>query len=181
MSEKTQWQTLLTGALLLLVGAAFGAIAVKWLGEGPAPGQGDSAVTSATTPAGAEQAVRVFRDGVVVYLCHGNYRCPTCLKIEATSKEVLDTRFADEIRSGKILVKEINYEEPANRSYIEKYQLIAPTVVMVRIEDGQEKYFKNLMEVWELVDDKTKFSQLIENNLQQFLSEGSTSDTDGEL
>ncbi|MGQ9503649.1 MAG: nitrophenyl compound nitroreductase subunit ArsF family protein [Thermogutta sp.] len=174
MNEKRQWQTLLTGALLLLVGAAFGAIAVKLLGEGPAPSPDQSAITSAATSAGTQQAPQVFRDGVIVYLCHGNYRCPTCLTIEATTKEVLDTSFAEEIRSGKILVKEINYEEPSNRSYVQKFQLIAPTVVMVRIKDGQETHFANLMDVWQLVGDKAKFRQFIENNIQQFLSEEAT-------
>lgn len=178
MNEKTQWQTLVTGALLLLVGAAFGAIAVKLLEKGPAPSEDQSATAPAATPAGTRQGPQAFRDGVIVYLCHGNYRCPTCLKIEATTKEVLETRFAEEIRSGKILVKEINYDEPANKGYIQKYQLIAPTVVMVQIQDGQETRFENLMDVWQLVDSKAKFWQLIENNLRQLLSEETTRGSD---
>lgn len=173
MNQNNQWQTLLTGALLLLVGAAFGAIVVKLSGGGSSvnnPVPATAAESLAATPGSPE----TFQDGVLVYLFHGNVRCPTCLKIEATTKEVLETRFADALRSGKVIVKELNYEEPANKDYIQKYQLIAPTVVMVKIEKGQETHFENLMDVWQLVGEKEKFYQFIESNLQKLLDEGTT-------
>jgi len=174
MNQNNQLQTLLTGALLLLVGAAFGAIVVKFStgGGGNVP-QANEMVASQRT-SGGQEAPQTFQDGVLVYLFHGNYRCPTCLNIEASTKEVLETRFADAIRSGRVVVKELNYEQPENKDYIQKYQLIAPTVVMVRIENGQETHFENLMDVWQLVGEKEKFRQFIESNLQKFLNEKTT-------
>lgn len=174
MNQNNQWQTLLTGALLLLVGAAFGAIAVKLSGQGSSTGNPQSASAPSQAVAATQGSPQMVQDGVLVYLFHGNVRCPTCLAIEATTKEVLKTRFADALQSGKVIVRELNYEEPANKDYIQKYQLIAPTVVMVKIERGQETHFENLMDVWQLVGEKEKFYQFIESNLQKLLGDGTT-------
>jgi len=174
MNPNNSWQTLLTGALLLLVGAAFGAIAVK-LSSRESPGsQGGSMTAAGQTTSNVQGSPTAFRDGVFVYLFHGNYRCPTCLKIEASTKEVLENKFADAIRSGRVVVKELNYEQPENQGYIQKYQLIAPTVVMVQVRNGQEIRFENLMDVWQLVGEPEKFAEFIESNLQKFLTEETT-------
>lgn len=174
MHQNNAWQSLLTGSLLLLVGAAFGAIVVKLAGQGPSPGNTGGAVATPQPTSAGQDSPRVFQDGVLVYLFHGNYRCPTCLNIEASTKEVLETKFADALRSGKVVVKELNYEQPENKDYIQKYQLIAPTVVMVRVENGKETRFENLMDVWQLVGEKEKFHEFIESNLQKFLNEKTT-------
>jgi uncharacterized protein YfkK (UPF0435 family) len=174
MNQNNRLQTLLTGALLLLVGAAFGAIVVKLAGKESSTGNPQSASPSAQSVAATQGSPQPVQDGVIVYLFHGNVRCPTCLAIEATTKEVLKTRFAETLQSGKVIVKELNYEEPANKDYIQKYQLIAPTVVMVKIEKGRETHFENLMDVWQLVGEKERFSRFIESNLQKLLDEGTT-------
>ena len=174
MHQNNAWQSLLTGSLLLLVGAAFGAIVVKLAGQSPSGGNAGVAAATPQPTLAAQESPRAFQDGVLVYLFHGNYRCPTCLNIEASTKEVLETKFADALRSGKVVVKELNYEQPENKDYIQKYQLIAPTVVMVRVENGKETRFENLMDVWQLVGEKEKFHEFIESNLQKFLNEKTT-------
>lgn len=175
MKKSTRpWQSVLTGALLLLVGAAVGAIGVKLSGNGSAPGQPPESHGVAEAGNAPEKAPQALEDGVLVYLFHGNFRCPTCLKIEATTKKVVETRFAKELYSGKVIMRELNYEEPANREYITKYQLIAPTVVMVRIRNGKEEYFANLLQVWDLIHSEPRFWDFIETTLQKFLRDEPT-------
>ncbi len=173
MNRKDRWRSLLTGLLLVLAGAAFGAIAVKLSSRG-APSDSRGSATASESVSADQAGPQVLQDGVLVYLFHSNYRCPTCLSIEATTKEVLETKFADALRSGKVVVKELNYEQPQNKEYIQKYQIIAPTVVMVQIRNGKETRFENLMDVWQLVGEKEKFFQFIESNLQEFLNEEKT-------
>lgn len=174
MSQANAWKSILSGALLLCVGAACGAIVVKLTAPAPPPTVTQSDAPRAAEKEGPASPPQAFTDGVLVYLFHGNVRCPTCLAIEANTKEVLEATFAEAIHSGRVIVKEINYEQPENRSYIQKYQIIAPTVVMVRVRAGQEVRYENLMDVWQLIDDKEKFHQYIAENLQAFLASDTT-------
>jgi Fe-S cluster biogenesis protein NfuA len=159
--------------MLLLAGAALGAAVVKIAGNGTPSSQAVTASQIATDTA-QERTPQAVTDGVLVYLFHGNVRCPTCLLIEASTKEVLETNFAQELNSRKVVIRELNYEKPENRQFIQKYKLIAPTVVMVRIHDGEEKDFVNLMEVWQCVGNKEAFARLISDNLKNML-QGTTS------
>lgn len=161
MSEKNGLQSILTGALLVMVGMAFGAIFVK-VGEAQKP-------TEAAPPEVAQTVNNAAQDAVLVYLCHGNVRCPTCLKIEASTKDVLEQMFADEIRSGRVIVKEVNYEQPENKGMLTKYEIIAPTVIMVQLKDGKETTYRNIMEVWQTVHEPAAFQALISGNLRDLL------------
>ncbi len=167
MADKNGFQSLLTGALLLLVGMAFGAILVK-VGQGrnaPEPAKAEVAAPTTTAPTVAASQ----QEAVWVYLCHGNTRCPTCLKIEASTKNVLERMFADDIRAGRVIVKEVNYEQPENKDLLTKYEIIAPTVVMVQVKDGREITYRNLMEVWQTVHEPEAFDSLISGNLRELL------------
>lgn len=161
MSEKNGLQSILTGALLVMVGMAFGAIFVK-VGEAQKP-------TEAAPTEVAQTVNNAAQDAVLVYLCHGNVRCPTCLKIEASTKDVLEQMFADEIRSGRVIVKEVNYEQPENKGMLTKYEIIAPTVIMVQLKDGKETTYRNIMEVWQTVHEPAAFQALISGNLRDLL------------
>ncbi|GAB6166623.1 hypothetical protein JCM19992_26230 [Thermostilla marina] len=162
----------LTAVLLLFVVAAVGATIVR-VGTGntaeePAVTENgqppeDAPVDESATPA------EMPKDYLVVYMFHGNVRCPTCLKIEATTKEVLDAAFRDELRDGRIITKEINYEAEGNKDYITKYEIIAPTVVLARVRDGKETTYKNLMEVWQLVGDPQQFHSFMTDQIQTML------------
>lgn len=170
MSEKNGLQSILTGALLVMVGMAFGAIFVK-VGEAQKPTEAaPPEVASAAQVAEVAQTVNnAAQDAVLVYLCHGNVRCPTCLKIEASTKDVLEQMFADEIRSGRVIVKEVNYEQPENKGMLTKYEIIAPTVIMVQLKDGKETTYRNIMEVWQTVHEPAAFQALISGNLRDLL------------
>lgn len=168
MADKNGLQSLLTGALLLLVGMAFGAIFVKVGQAQKTPEAAKAEVAGATTV--AQTVAPAEQEAVVVYLCHGKTRCPTCLKIEASTKNVLERMFADDIRAGRVIVKEVNYELPENRDLLTKYEIIAPTVIMVQVKDGKEVTYRNLMEVWQTVHEPEAFDSLISGNLRELLS-----------
>ncbi|ASV73673.1 hypothetical protein THTE_1071 [Thermogutta terrifontis] len=171
MNQGAHWRNVFTGVMLLLAGAALGAALVKIAGNGNPPSRTVAASPTAATSTTQEPAPQTIKDGVLVYLFHGNVRCPTCLAIEASTKEVLEANFAQELNSRRIIIRELNYEKPENKPYIEKYKLIAPTVVMVRIHDGEEKEFVNIMEVWQCVGDKDAFTRLISDNMQKMLQD----------
>ncbi len=63
--------------------------------------------------------------------------------------------------------------------FIWKYELVAPTVVMVRFENEREIGYANLMQVWQLVHFPELFARFIEDNLRAFLEEQQGSGTSG--
>ncbi|RMF90423.1 MAG: hypothetical protein D6741_16890 [Planctomycetota bacterium] len=167
----------LTAVLLLFVVAAVGVTIVRVGSGNTAEEPAAPENTQTTAQAANEEAAapeEMPKDYVVVYMFHGNVRCPTCLKIEATTKEVLEASFRDELLQRKIVTKEINYESVENKGYITKYDLIAPTVVLARVHDGEETTYKNLMEVWQLVGDPQQFHTFMTEQIQSLLNDEAT-------
>ena len=96
-------------------------------------------------------------NGLVAYYFHGDVRCPTCRTIESYAKEALTSRFSDELASGAISWRVVNYETLGNAHFADEYEIAAPTVVLVRREAGKDAQWQNLSRVWELVGDKPAF------------------------
>ncbi|MFV1967169.1 MAG: nitrophenyl compound nitroreductase subunit ArsF family protein [Pirellulaceae bacterium] len=111
----------------------------------------------------------VTDDGLVVYYFHGNMRCATCRTIEAQSHDAVQTFFADELRSGEIVWRILNYEEEAGAELAKQFEILAPVVVLARMKDGQIDAWKRLDKVWALVGDKAAFVEFIRDETTQML------------
>jgi hypothetical protein len=53
---------------------------------------------------------------------HTMHRCKTCLAIENGAKQVVETAFAEEVKTGKVVFKTVNVEEPTNAQLAEKFE-----------------------------------------------------------
>ena len=108
---------------------------------------------------------------VVAYYFHGNFRCYSCRRIEQYSKEAVGYFFKEELKSGKLIFKAINTEEPGNRRFIGDYQLYTKSLVISLIEDGKEVKYKNLTKVWEYLGNKQKFYDYVKDEINNYLGE----------
>jgi hypothetical protein len=108
-------------------------------------------------------------DGVVVFYFHGNARCATCRKIEAYSDEAVHSGAARALADGDLSWRVVNVDEPANRHFIEDFQLITKSVVLAEYRDGEVVRFKNLDKVWQLVRSKDRFVEYVQGETQEFL------------
>ena len=106
---------------------------------------------------------------MIAYYFHANVRCTTCRTIEAYSKEVIHTRFAKELESGRLEWRLVNVQSPENRHFIQDYQLFTKSLVIVRTQNGQQKEFKVLNDTWELVGDKSAMQSYVEKEVRGFL------------
>jgi hypothetical protein len=106
---------------------------------------------------------------VVAYYFHGNRRCVTCRTIEALTTEAIETGFADDIKTGRVELKVVNVEEPGNEHFIRDYELVSRSVVVARYEDGQQRNWKRLDEVWQLVRDKEAFIRFMQEQTSNLL------------
>jgi hypothetical protein len=108
-------------------------------------------------------------DGLVVYYFHGDTRCRTCLKIENYAHEAVESAFVTELAEDKVVWKAVNYELPENSHFATEYELVSPTVVLVRTVDGKASQWRNLARVWKLVGDREAFIEYVQTETSSML------------
>jgi|GEM_PF-603039 len=108
---------------------------------------------------------------VIAYYFHGKFRCPSCKKIEAYAREAIEGQggFADLIKSGDLEWRVVNVEEPGNEHFIKDFQLYTKSLIIVDIRDGEQKQWKNLAKVWELLYDKEAFVNYVRDEIKAYL------------
>ena len=168
-------RTIVTAVLLLFVGVSVAYLIAgeRRAGDVKTERRDDSAGASAPVgkPAARPEALPdSTTHQVVAFYFHGNTRCPTCRAIEAYTEEALKNGFPDELQTGKLVWLVVNIEEPGNEHYINDYQLSTRSVVLVEMENGNEKKWQRLDQVWQLVRDKDAFASYISDNTKAFLA-----------
>jgi len=108
---------------------------------------------------------------VVAYYFHGDFRCPTCYKLEQYSKEAIETNFKDALTSGKLEFKVVNAEDKGNEHFVNDYQLYTKSLVLSLVKDGKEIKSKNLIKIWEYVGNKQRFFEYVTSEVQDFLKD----------
>ncbi len=109
-------------------------------------------------------------DKVVVYYLHMNRRCMTCKKLEAYSKEAIETGFAQQLHDSSVVIEVKNFEQEGNEHFAKKYQLYSQSLILSRQHDGKETEWKNLDKIWELVGNKEEFITYVQNQVKDFLN-----------
>ncbi|WP_205679166.1 nitrophenyl compound nitroreductase subunit ArsF family protein [Aquisphaera insulae] len=114
---------------------------------------------------------------LMAYYLHGKVRCVTCNDIEKTAREAVEAGFAEDLRSGRIEWRAVDYDEPGNEHFASDFRLSAPSVVLATLRDGRQTSWKSLPEVWELIADRPKLRAFIERNVREQLSGVTAQDT----
>ncbi|HEY6572893.1 MAG TPA: nitrophenyl compound nitroreductase subunit ArsF family protein [Candidatus Eisenbacteria bacterium] len=149
-----------SAALLLLGVAALAAWATA------ARSSGNS--TAAEAPAIVLPGLHAQR--VIAYYFHTTYRCASCRSIEEYSHEALESGFADAIKDGRLVWKVVNVESKGNEHFVKDYSLYTKSLVLVKEVRGKRTSWKNLEKVWQLLQDKKKFIQYVQQETQGFLA-----------
>jgi hypothetical protein len=105
----------------------------------------------------------------VVYYFHGNYRCTTCLKIESFSKETIAGSFAKDLASGELAWRVVNTDEPKNKHFVQDFELVTKSLVLVEVSEGKVKRWKNLDKVWQLVGNQDAFADYDSQETRTFI------------
>jgi hypothetical protein len=100
---------------------------------------------------------------------HGNMRCSTCKKIEALSREAIETGFPGELKSGRLEFQAVNIDLPENEHFVRDFRLTNRSLVIVKVSGGRAEKWENLMRVWEYVGDKVQFIGYVQSETRKFL------------
>ena len=111
-------------------------------------------------------------DGIVAYYFHGEFRCSTCRKLEALSRESIEEGFPEQLKSGELRFEVVNMETPETKHFVEDFQLTTKSLVLVEYKDGKVIRWQNLPKIWELVRNEAKFVRYVQGKTRAFLREG---------
>jgi hypothetical protein len=150
-----------TWALLLFVGATVGKLVIDAVLDDPP-----------VEDAAGEAAAEGVGNALIVWFIHTDLRCWNCNTIEKFAHETLTERFADELASGAVHWQVANMDEPGSEHYGEDFDLLTSSVVLVEMEGGERKDWKNLSRVWDLVTEEEEFKGYVEKAVRGFLEEG---------
>ena len=103
------------------------------------------------------------KDGLTAIYFHAK-RCPICEKIEAFAHESLKT----EIEQGNIGWAVADYTTQENQAAVEHCKVLASTVVLVDLKDGEIVRWKNLEKVWDYTHDPNAFESYINESWTEF-------------
>jgi hypothetical protein len=108
---------------------------------------------------------------VTAYYFHGTARCRTCLAIESTAREVLESEFPDDFATGAIRWRAVNFEQLENEHFAKEFQLTGASLVLVKEVGGRPERWDKLEQVWELIGDDVRFSTYVLDQARSYLKE----------
>ena len=85
-----------------------------------------------------EQSGKV-KDFVEVLYFHGKQRCVTCRSIEQNTKELLEAKFTQQMKAGKVVYRVIDISKKENARIAEKYEVTWSSLFLVQHKNGKEK------------------------------------------
>jgi hypothetical protein len=124
---------------------------------------GKHSVSQNSMPEEAERSTLAVK----VYYMHASMRCTTCNTIEKMTKELLNNKYSEAIKEGRVEFQEVNFQE--NEALAAKFDVVASCVVVARFENGKIAAFKKLDKVWTLFGEQDKFNAYIDNVIQAYL------------
>lgn len=126
------------------------------------PGSSESVAAKAEASSDQERQV-------VLYYFHGARRCKTCLSMEANALETVKSEFADELDSGALVWKVVNYDEADNEHFIKDFKLVSSSLVLVEMQGGEQVRFEVLHDAWSLARDDWRFKKYVQKSVLDFL------------
>lgn len=91
-------------------------------------GSGDKSSTSTPTE----------KDRVEVIAFHGKRRCATCMAIEKNTEEMLKAMFAEELKNGTVVYKNIDISTPEGEKLADKYEVTWSSLFVNKWKGGKE-------------------------------------------
>lgn len=117
----------------------------------------------------ALSAAEPAQDRVVVVYFHRTQRCPTCQKMGGYTQEAVHAAFAEELKSGKVELHDVDFQNPANESLAKGYKIEGPTLLVLQVRGNKVASYKKLDEIWMRVRDKQAFFDYVESNVRELL------------
>lgn len=107
---------------------------------------------------------------VEVLYFHGRQRCKTCVALEKATKELLNSKFASQMKAGKVKFRDIDLSTKEGEKLGDKYEIAWSSLIIVRKNGKKEKVADLTDDGFRYaVNDKAKIQTLIQRKINEFL------------
>ena len=107
---------------------------------------------------------------IEVYHFHGTNQCYSCITAGAYAEETINTFFADELKSGKIVFGHINGDLPENQELVKKYEATGSSLwIGTYTSDGKFNKEQNT-NVWYKIGNKQEYLNYLKGVIDKKLS-----------
>jgi len=127
----------------------------------PSPSTAPAAASEAQTPT------------LIAYYFHATQRCPTCLRMERYAREAIADAYSAELATGRVQWQSVNYDDPANEHFVQRYGLYASALILVPGEAGIPPGGQKLERIWDLVGDEAAFKTYVLDEAAKLLGNDS--------
>ena len=127
-----------------------------------------AAPTEPASSGPATTAESMAHEVVVTYFTT-DVRCESCQTIESLTRQTVEERFGEELAAGKVQFAIHNIDKPENKHFNEEYELAFKTVVISDRNKGEERSWKKMDEVWDLVDKPEEFKNYLATEIRACL------------
>lgn len=159
------------GTYLLYGGALVFAVALVYMSFGSGK-KTESSNTGISAQENNSNAPKVQNskpaEKVQVFVFHSANRCYSCIAMGQYTKDTVEQKFPEELKSGKIEFKEINVDLPANREVAAKFRAAGSSLFINPIIDGKDN-IKEEIQPWRLLGNKQAFSDYLSEKIKQIL------------
>lgn len=108
-------------------------------------------------------------DKLEIYHFHGTHQCVSCKTVGAYAEETVNTYFADELKSGKIVFDHINGDLPENKDLVLKYGVTGSSLWLGTYKGDDFKAEENV-NVWYKIKDKTDYMNYLKGIIEKKLA-----------
>jgi len=109
-------------------------------------------------------------DKLEIYHFHGTHQCSSCIAVGQLAEETVNTYFADELKSGKIVFGHINGDLPENRLLVGAYGVTGSSLwIGTYTQDGKFSAEENV-NVWYKINDKEGYMNYLKGIIEQKLA-----------
>jgi len=107
---------------------------------------------------------------IEVYHFHGTHQCYSCIAVGDYAEETINSFFADELKSAKIVFGHINGELPENQELVKKYEATGSSLwIGVYTSDGKFIKEQNII-VWYKISKKQDYLNYLKDVIEKKLS-----------
>ena len=99
---------------------------------------------------------------------HRTKQCYSCRYAGDTTKYTVETYFADELASGKLVFKKVDVQDKANASIAERYGAYGSSLFINEIIDGID-HIEPVTDIWYQIGDDDEFIQVVKDVIEKHL------------
>ena len=107
-------------------------------------------------------------DRVEVVYFHRTQRCYVCYYAEEKTRYTLETYFADEMASGRVVFKVLNVQDKENAAIVNKYGAYTLSLFINTIRGGTD-HIEKVTDIWYLIGDDEAFVEVVRDKIEKSL------------